>query len=527
MDPLPGWGTLPRMLAAQAATRPDTVVVVEGRIRLTTIDLLRRSRAVTRTLIGLGIEPGDRVAIWAPNSWQWVVTAFGVWQAGAIVVPLSTRYRAIEAGEMLVKTGARVLFSSGQFLGLDYVGMLTAEFGPAEAGRPFQGLTELRELLLLDNLPADLPTTVSAEEVEARAMAVRPNDVCSILATSGTTGEPKGVMLTGEQVMRTYWDWSQIVDLREGDRYPIVSPFAHGFGINAGLIACVMRAAEMYPIAIFDPDSALELVARERVTLLAGPPALFERLLSRSDLADHDISTLRVAVVGAAAVPTELIRRMRSDLGIERVVNAYGLMEGSVVSATRADDPIEVMARTAGRVVPDMRVLIVDDDGRPVPTGERGEILVAGYGLMVGYWEAAELTREAIDVEGWLHTGDIGAFDEQGNLSIIDRKKEMFVVSGFNAYPAEIERLLGRHPGIAAVAVVGMPDPTTGEVGCACVVANPNATLTAEEVIAWAREKMSNYKVPRRVRIVDALPLNANGKVDKRALRGKWEALSG
>ncbi|GGM78101.1 AMP-binding protein [Dactylosporangium sucinum] len=521
LPPMPEWETLPRMLLDRAEQAPSAVAVVDGDVRLTTAELLASAEAFAAGLIGLGVSRGDRVAVWAPNTWRWVVAALGIWHTGAVIVPVSTRAKAIEAGQLLDRTGARLLVAADGFLGVDYVDLLAAEYGPAAPDRPFERLPSLRDVLLLSSagLAGVAEVSVPVEEVRRRALEVRPEDPIEILATSGTTGEPKGVVLAGPQIMRAYWDWSELVGLREGDRYPVVSPFAHGFGINAGLLACIIRGAQIHPIALFDPDTALELVERERLTLLAGPPALFDRLLSRPDLPDRDITSLRSAVVGAAAVPTELIHRMRSVLGIERIVNAYGLIEGSVVSMTRPDDPDEVVASTAGRAVPGQEIAVVDDTGAAVPAGTPGEVLVRGYGVMQGYWKAPDLTRAAVDAEGWLHTGDIGVLDERGNVRIVDRKKEMFIVGGFNAYPAEIENLLGRHPGIAAAAVVGVPDPSSGEAGCAFVVPLPGAALTPAELIAWSREKMSNYKVPRHVHVVESLPLTANGKVDKSALR--------
>ncbi|HTQ89132.1 MAG TPA: AMP-binding protein [Streptosporangiaceae bacterium] len=526
------WRTVPSLLRTQAELHPDEVVVADGPVRISARALREQAHEFARALMALGVGAGDRVALWAPNGWQWVIAACGIWDAGAVVVPLSTRYKAIEAGDMLARTGASTLVANARFLGTDYLRILATEFGGPADGRPVKGLTDLRNVLVLDGPGAlshshgydeitDLAQSVDPDDAEARASAVRGEDVFSILATSGTTGEPKGVMLSSEQILRAYWDWSDIVGLRAGDPYPIVSPFAHGFGINAGLLASLMRLAQMHPIAVFDPDHALELIENARLSILAGPPALFARLLSRDDLARHDISSLRVAVVGAAAVPTQLVRQMLDVLGFERVVNAYGLMEGSFVTATRTGDPIEVVAATAGRPAPGMEVRIVDDAGQPRSAGERGEILIRGYGVMCGYWNAPELTREAVDPDGWLHTGDIGVCDDQGNLSIVDRKKEMFIVAGFNAYPAEIENLLARHPAVAQVGVVGIPDSRSGEVGCAFVVPAPGAELTPETLVAWARASMSNYKVPRRVFVVPELPLTSNGKVDKAALRAR------
>jgi acyl-CoA synthetase (AMP-forming)/AMP-acid ligase II len=344
---------------------------------------------------------------------------------------------------------------------------------------------------------------------------VVPGDLAEILSTSGTTGAPKGVMIDHRQLLRGYWDWAEVVTLSPGDRYPVVAPFSHGFGINAGLLACVLRGAAIVPVAAFDPEAALALIERERLSLLAGTPTLFARLLDRPDLDDFDTSSLRIAIVGAASVPTALVHRMTARLG--RVVNAYGLIEGTVVSMTRAADPPEVVAATAGSPMPGVEVRIVDGHGGDVPAGERGEVLIRGYGVMRGYWRAPDLTAAAIDPDGWLRTGDIGVLDTAGNLAIVDRKKDLFIVGGFNAYPAEIENLLLRHPAVSQVAVVGVPDDTLGEVGWAYVV--PAGQFDAGDLLDWARGAMSNYKVPRRVVVLDALPLNANGKVDKQALR--------
>jgi acyl-CoA synthetase (AMP-forming)/AMP-acid ligase II len=279
----------------------------------------------------------------------------------------------------------------------------------------------------------------------------------------------------------------------------------------------VLKRATMMPIALFAPDELMTMIERDRISILAGPPTLFFRILD--ELGDHDLSSLRVAICGAAAVPPELIRRLLDRVGLERMINAYGLMEGTVVSMTRATDPVEVIAASTGRAVPGVTVQVVDDDGKDLPAGERGEILVGGYGVMRGYWGDSEQTKNAVDDQGRLRTGDIGMLDDDGNLAIVDRKKEMFIVGGFNAYPAEIEALLLRHPGVAQAAVVGVPDVALGEVGCAFVVPAPDATLEPRAVISWARENMSNYKVPRRVIFVDALPANVNGKIDKATLR--------
>jgi acyl-CoA synthetase (AMP-forming)/AMP-acid ligase II len=539
-QPVPDWGTIPRMLRDQAARHGDAEVVVAGTTRLTMAELARRAGETARGLMALGVRPGDRVAIWAPNTPEWVVGAYGLWDAGAVVAPLSTRFKGIEAGQLLRKVGATALFVAEGFMDGSFLGMLAEACGGAARGRPFAELPELRHVIVHDRPgPAAEPAlphrpgvlswaeftagaaAVARETAEERALSVGPDDLAEIMATSGTTGTPKGVMLPHAQLLRGYWDWAEIVTLGEDDRYPIIAPFSHGFGINAGLLACVLKRATMMPIALFAPDELMNMIERDRISVLAGPPTLFHRILDELAAARRDVSSLRVAICGAAAVPPELIRRLLDRVGLERMINAYGLMEGTVVSMTRPEDPVEVIAGSTGRAVPGVSLRIVDDDGRDLPVGERGEILVGGYGVMPGYWQDPDRTAEAVDDDGWLHTGDIGVLDERGNLAIVDRKKEMFIVGGFNAYPAEVEALLLRHPDIAQAAVIGVPDDALGEVGWAYVVPMAGATADPGAVIAWARGNMSNYKVPRRVIFVDALPANVNGKIDKPALRAR------
>lgn len=528
MDALP-WNTIPRMLRSQALDAPDAVAVSDQGTTLTVSDLYAESLLVARALQAVGVERGDRVGIWAPNCAPWVVTAFGIWAAGAVVVPLSTRFKGIEAGDLLRRTGVRVLFAAEGFLGASYVGFLSERYGQPKDGRPFQELDALELVVTLDPTgPRDglvaLATfleqadRVSEMDGEARADSVAPEDLCEVLSTSGTTGLPKGVMLEHHQMLRAYWDWSQIAGLSPGDRYPIVSPFAHGFGINAGILACAMRQATMVPVSVFDPDAALDLVESERVSLLAGPPNLFSRIVHHPDLPRRDVSSLRIAIVGAAEVPEQLVHEMNERLGLERIVNAYGLIEGSVVTMTRPEDSVAVVSTTTGRPVPGVELRIVDDRGSTQPPGERGEILVRGYGVTRGYWDSPKQTREALS-DGWLRTGDVGVLDGQGNLSIVGRKKDMFIAGGFNAYPAEIENLLLRHPDLAQAAVIAVPHDELGEVGWAFVVPESGADPTPDVLTAWARQNMSNYKVPRRVIVVPELPHNANGKLDKTALR--------
>jgi acyl-CoA synthetase (AMP-forming)/AMP-acid ligase II len=354
--------------------------------------------------------------------------------------------------------------------------------------------------------------------------AVGPDDLSDIIFTSGTTGRPKGAMTTHAQTLRTFATWASIVGLAEGDRYLIVNPFFHTFGYKAGIVACLIAGATIVPEPVFDVDRVLEKVAAERITMLPGPPTLYQQVLDHPRRAAHDLSSLRLAVTGAAAVPVELVLRMRSELTFSTVLTAYGLTEstGVVTMCRQGDDP-DTISHTSGRAIPGIEVRIVDEAGSPVDPGSPGEIVVRGYTVVSGYFEDPEATAEAIDADGWLHTGDIGVMDGAGNVAITDRLKDMFIVGGFNAYPAEIEGAILRHPGVSQVAVVGVPDARMGEVGCAFVVPRPDTdpTALARELPLWARERMANYKVPRRVEIVDALPLNASGKVLKTELRAR------
>jgi acyl-CoA synthetase (AMP-forming)/AMP-acid ligase II len=281
-----------------------------------------------------------------------------------------------------------------------------------------------------------------------------------------------------------------------------------------------MRGATVFPEPVFDVNVVLRRVQEDSITMLPGPPSLYQSILLHPDRAKFDISSLRLAVTGAAAIPVELIHRMKDELGFETVITAYGLTEScGVVTMCRLDDDPETIATTSGRAIPDVEVQIIDSEGSPVPANEPGEIVVRGYNVMKGYFDAGEETKKAIDEKGWLHTGDIGTMDERGYVKITDRLKDMFIVGGFNAYPAEIENTLLQMPGMGEVAVIGVPDDRLGEVGMAFVVPAPGQALTADAVISWSRKNMANFKVPRRVEILEALPRNATGKVVKFELR--------
>jgi acyl-CoA synthetase (AMP-forming)/AMP-acid ligase II len=505
-------GELVRRAAARYGPRE---AVVEGRTRITYAQLGTRVERAAAACIATGIRAGDRVAVWAPNSLDWIVSALGAVTAGAVLVPLNTRFKGAEAADVLARSRTRLLFVTGTFLGTSYVASLRRSgvelpalervvvFGDTAPDEP--GYTTWRSFLARGR-------GVDPARVRARADAVMPTDPSDIVYTSGTTGRPKGAVITHEQSLRCYTVWSELAGLREGDRYLIVNPFFHTFGYKAGVLACLLRGAVMIPQPVFSVETALAHIATERVTVLPGPPTLHQSLLDHPARTAYDLTSLRLVVTGAAVVPLRLVERLRTELGVGTVLTAYGLSEASgLVSMCRRGDPPEVVARTSGRAIP----------GTELRLSASGEVLVRGPHVMRGYFEDPEETAAAIDVDGWLHTGDVGALDEAGNLRITDRIKDMFIVGGFNAYPAEIEQLLGLHPDIADVAVIGIPDPRLGEVGKAFAVRRPGARVTADDLIAWSRREMANYKVPRQVEFLRELPRNASGKVLKGELRAR------
>ncbi len=522
------FGTIPELLEIAAERHRDApaLVDVDAGISVTYHDLAIGVRNAAASWIACGIAAGDRVAIWAPNTWEWVISALGAHSAGAVIVPLNTRYKGREAAYILRKSGARALATVVGFLDTDYVALLRAAVDVERELPALHTIVVLRgdppDGTLSGGQFAERGTRVRADEVEQRRRAVAPDDLSDILFTSGTTGAPKGVMTTHAQNLRAFRDWADVVGLRAGDRYLVVNPFFHSFGYKAGILAGLMTGAALYPHAVFDADAVLAHVPRDRISMIPGPPSLFQSILARPDLDRYDISSLRLAVTGAAAIPVSLVEQMRDRLGFETVITGYGLTEAcGIATMCRHDDDPETIANTSGRAIPGVEVQVVDDDGNEVPRNEPGEVVVRGYNVMRGYFEATEETAQAIDAAGWLHTGDIGVMDERGYVRITDRKKDMFIVGGFNAYPAEIESLMLRHPAIAQVAVVGAPDERLGEVAWAFVVRKPGAELDADQLISWCRDEMANFKVPRNVEFCDELPMNATGKVLKFELRDR------
>jgi len=544
------WGTIPALVAGAADRFGDTEALVDGALRLGFSQLASSALDVTRGAMAAGIEPGDRAAIWAPNCASWMIAALGLLGAGAVLVPLNTRFKGDEAAYVLRRSGARILFTVRGFLDIDYPRLLEGEDVPALerivllAGEPGDQGGDESEPTCTDEVPifgwseflrggdgvvegdgGVVGVPVLEHDARNRWHAVRPGDLSDIIFTSGTTGRPKGVQATHGQTLRAFATWAEVVGLSQGDRYLVVNPFFHTFGYKAGIVACLLRGATVVPEAVFDVERVLATVQQEHITVLPGPPTLHQAVLDHPRRHEFDLTSLRLAVTGAAVVPVELVRRLRSELSYSTVLTAYGLTESTgVVTMCRQGDAPETVALTSGRAIPGVDVRVMAEDGTDVEPGTPGEVFVRGYTVTSGYFDDSEATVEAIDAEGWLHTGDIGVLDQAGNLRITDRKKDMFIVGGFNAYPAEIELTLVQHPAVSQAAVIGMPDERLGEVGHAFVVAGPDtADLAAlpHQLVQWATERMANYKVPRQVTLVDSLPVNASGKVLKTVLRDR------
>ena len=511
--------SLANLVHVAAQVHGERVFIEDGNQRVLFSDVPALVDAASASLIALGVEHGDRVAIWAPNHPQWIIAALALQSVGAARVPINTRYRGDEASYILAKSGARVLITIHGFLDTDYLELLAAADHPVELEHVILLEGEREDALSWAEL-IERGRMTMPELVQERRESVRPDDLCDILFTSGTTGQPKGVVSTHAQNLRVFRDWSEVVGLKAGDRYLIAMPFFHAFGYKAGWLACLMMGATVLPEPIFDPERLLNRVGRDRVSVLPGPPALYQSILARADLSDFDLSSLRLAVTGAAVIPVTLIEEMRDRLGFETVITGYGLTETTgVVTMCRHDDDPKTIATTSGRAIPGVELKVVRLNGSESARGEAGEIMVRGYNVMSGYWDEPEETRKTITSDGYLHTGDIGLLDERGYIRITDRKKDMVIVGGFNVYPAEVEQVLARHEGVAQAAVVGVFDARLGEVCKAFVVAREGYDKASEELLDFCRLRLANFKVPRQVEWVDQLPMNASGKVQKYKLR--------
>jgi acyl-CoA synthetase (AMP-forming)/AMP-acid ligase II len=542
--------TIPAALARAARQFGDSVAIAEpGRLRLTYRELDEQVGSVAAALAAAGVKAGDRVAIWSPNTWRWVIAALAAQTAGATLVPVNTRFTGPEALDVIGRSQACALFVAGPFIGTDRLLALRnanlADPGhlsrlrliisiPVEAeGRTAElswpGATVLDWAGLASRAAGESPA-LAAE----LAAAIKPDDVSDILFTSGTTGRSKGAMSSHRQALAVAAAWAECGEVTRTDRYLVVNPFFHSFGYKAGILVCLLTGATIVPQLVYDPEQAMRLIEAERITILPGAPTIYQTILDHPARARYDLSSLRLAVTGAAVVPVALVERMQAELSFDTVLTAYGLTEAVVVTMCRPGDPPGTVATTSGRPTAGFEVRLASAGATPEGpdryigadgiseadgTDDVGEILLRGPNVMLGYLDDPAATKQAIDDDGWLHTGDIGRLDANGYLTITDRLKDMYICGGFNVYPAEIEQVLARLDEVAESAVVGVPDPRLGEVGKAFIVTRPGMQLTESDVLAHCRERLANFKVPRQVEFRSELPRNPSGKPLKRRLR--------
>jgi fatty-acyl-CoA synthase len=515
---------------------PDAEALVSAHqhVRWTWAEFDRRSRALAEGLLAIGLRTGDRVGVWAPNCAEWALAQFATARAGMIQVNINPAYRLAELEYTLNKVEVKALIAAERFKSSDYVGMvetLAPELAAATPGALAAArLPHLRAAITLGGarpgwLRFDDVAQAGGEAERAELARIEArldrNQPINIQFTSGTTGLPKGATLSHRNILNNAYFVGLAMGLHEGDRLCIPVPLYHCFGMVMGNLNCAVHGATMvYPCEGFDPLAVLRTVEAERCTALHGVPTMFIAELEHPEFDRFDLSSLRTGVMAGSPCPIEVMRKVRERMHMSEVGIAYGMTETSPVSfQTSSDDPVERRVSTVGRVQPHLQVKIVDAQGATVPRGQPGEVCTRGYSVMLGYWNDAEKTAEAIDAEGWMHTGDLATLDAEGYCNIVGRIKDMVIRGGENIYPREIEDFLFRHPKIEDVQVVGVPDVKYGEELCAWIKLRAGESAAAEEIIAFCRGQIAHYKTPRYVRFVDAFPMTVTGKIQKFEIR--------
>jgi acyl-CoA synthetase (AMP-forming)/AMP-acid ligase II len=510
---------LPQVVRGNAERYRDRVAIVDGDRALTFAEFDRAMVGAVRAMMASGLALGDRVAVWAPNSADWLIAAMGVLGAGGVLLPVNSRLRGAEVAQVLRRTQARAIFTVGRFLGDDYPSMLR-EADPGldlpvidlqSAGEP--GAVDWSELLARG--AEEVPETAAAE----RIAGISPADVCDILFTSGTTGTPKGVVVTHETNMNAWTEYGKMLELGPRDKILLIPPLGLIYGLKAIFMVATLTGAGIVVQSVFSAEAAMHAIEEHGITYLTGPPTLFQDILDSPKRSDYDLASLTRALLAGTYIQPALVSRVRSEGLTGNIYVSYGQSENGPVTSTRPDDDADTIANTVGRPVDGVKLRIVDDDENDLDVGRPGEILVQSMFGMHRYYEDPVQTANAYTGDGWFRTGDIGALDERGYVRIIGRKKDMLIVGGFNVYPAEVERCLVDHGSIAEAVVVPAPDERLGEVGVAFVVPRTDADANPDALMAWARDRLANYKVPRLISVADTLPRNASSKVLRDVLR--------
>ncbi|MFJ9312800.1 AMP-binding protein [Pimelobacter simplex] len=522
--------TIGANLERTVARWPDREALVEvasGR-RWTWREFDHAVDEVARGLIGLGIGKGDRVGMWAPNCAEWTIVQFGAAKAGAVLVNVNPSYRTHEFAYAVNQSGLRLLLAATSFKTSDYRGMVEEVTGKGEVpGLERTLYVDTDDWQTLIDAGAGLP----ADALTERQRELSADDAINIQYTSGTTGFPKGATLSHRNILNNGFFVTELINFSEQDRLCIPVPFYHCFGMVMANLGCVTHGATMViPAPGFDPAITLRTVQDEKCTGVYGVPTMFIAMQNHADFATYDLSTLRTGIMAGSICPVEVMKRCISEMHMAEVSIAYGMTETSPVSCqTRADDDLDRRTATIGRAAPHVEIKIVDPvTGETVPRGEPGEFCTRGYSVMLGYWNDAEKTAEAIDADGWMHTGDLAVMREDGYANIVGRIKDMVIRGGENIYPREIEEFLYTHPDVEDVQVVGVPDAKYGEELCAWIRIRPGATpLDAEAVKAFATGKLAHYKIPRYVMLVDEFPMTVTGKIRKIEMRERSTEILG
>ncbi|WP_312840072.1 AMP-binding protein [Delftia tsuruhatensis] len=539
--------TIGDFFADMAARQPDREALVSRHqgLRYSYAGLHTEARRLASALLGLGLEKGDRVGIWSHNNAEWVLMQLATAQVGLVLVNINPAYRTSEVEYALNKVGCKALVTMAQFKTSDYLGMLrelAPELATAEPGRLHCArLPQLRSVVWIDvagqgeEQPgmlrfSSLLARGDAQDarIDAVAATLKNTDPINIQFTSGTTGFPKGATLTHRNILNNGFFIGECMRLTPEDRLCIPVPLYHCFGMVLGNLACFTHGSTIvYPNDGFDPLLVLETVQAERCTGLHGVPTMFIAELDHPRFKEFDLSTLRTGIMAGSPCPIEVMKRVVSDMHLSEITIAYGMTETSPVSCqSDADTPLQRRVSTVGKVQPHLEVKIVDPaTGEVVAPGVSGELCTRGYSVMHGYWGDEARTREAIDDEAWMHTGDLATMDEQGYVNIVGRIKDMVIRGGENIYPREIEEFLYRHPQVQDVQVVGVPDARYGEELCAWIIVKPGQALTEDGVRDFCKGQIAHYKVPRYIRFVEAFPMTVTGKIQKFKIRDEMIAM--
>ncbi|WP_226087899.1 MULTISPECIES: AMP-binding protein [Mesobacillus] len=529
--------TVGELLEVQAKKYPEheAVVYADRDLRMNYKEFNMLCRKAARGLMKLGVKKGEHIAAWSSNTPEWVVSQFATGKMGAVLVTVNTNYRTAELEYLLKQSDSTTIILMEQFKDASYIDMvyeIVPELKTSEPGKlESSTLPYLKNVIVMGEkrFPGtycwqdilDMAGDVTEEELDEQMATLKQSDVINMQYTSGTTGFPKGVMLTHSNIVNNAYNVASAMKLTDQDRLCIPVPFFHCFGCVMGTLACATVGATMVPVQEFSPKAVLETVEKEKCTALHGVPTMFIAELNDPDFGKYDLSSLRTGIMAGSNCPIEVMKAVNEKMGATEITIAYGQTESSpVITQTRTNDPLELRVETVGKALPEVEVKIVKPGTmEEVPRGVQGELCTRGYHVMDGYYKNPDATREAIDGEGWLHTGDLAVMDENGYCRVTGRLKDMIIRGGENIYPREIEEFLYRHPKVLDVQVVGIPDSVYGEEVMAWIILKDGEAATAEEIKEYCKGKISKHKIPRYIEFTDSYPMTASGKIQKFKLK--------